>query len=108
MTREYKKPKIIMESDLKDYAGPIVIEVSNKREETKTEKKEELLAIPAQVQVAQVNTISFNAWFQKRSSKNPKLKLSYRESIEAHFKAIGLGSNATAEEYDAALSHFGL
>ena len=108
MARELKKPNVIMENELKEYAGPIVIEVSEKKEEVKIEKKEELLAIPTQAISTPVITISFNAWFQKKCSKNPKLKLSYRESIEAHFKAIGLGNNATAEEYDAALVHFGL
>lgn len=117
MARELKKPNVIKESDLKEYAGPIEIDVTPKAviqvdevvEEPKEEPKAKIssaAAIPNQPPA--VPTISFGAWFQKRSARNPKLKISYREAIEAHFKSIGIKSPATEAEYNVALSHFGL
>ena len=112
MSREIKKPEMIMEKDLKDDAGPIMIDVSPKgAEEVVAQKKLEPLIPPnaAIPQVAPVSKlITFSTWFQKRSGHNPKLKLSYKEAIEAHCKAIGILSHATEEEFDAALAHFGL
>jgi hypothetical protein len=116
MARELKKPNVILEKDLKEYAGPIEIDVTVRKEEKKAEPKEEPkeeeVIIPVAAAIPQapspVKLISFGAWFQKRSANNPKLKLSYKEAIEAHCKSIGIGPQATEGEYDAALSHFGL
>jgi hypothetical protein len=117
MARELKKPSVIMEKDLKEYAGPIEIDVSPKQAQEKpiqeeVEENAEVIipagaAIPQQ-SVPVVKLMTFGAWFQKRGTNNPKMKLSYKEAIEAHCKSIGIGPQATEEEYDAALSHFGL
>lgn len=113
MARELKKPNIIMEKDLKEYDGPIEIDVSPRVEKKEVAKTIELqVEVPVYAAIPQsapvIKLISFGAWFQKKSANNPKLKLSYKEAIEAHCKAIGIGPQATEEEYDAALSHFGL
>jgi hypothetical protein len=119
MAREIKKPAKIREQDLKDYAGDIVIEVSPAKEvkvekSTKSTVVHDAAAEQVAVQAAKAASnpgfrlISFNAWFQKASAKNPRVKLSYKEAIEAHCKAVGLELQATEEAYDAALLHFGL
>ena len=114
MARDIKKPEVILESDIKEYAGPIIIDVTPRDEpvvDIEAEKKFEAIIPPnaAVPQVAPVtNLVTFSAWFQKRSANNPKLKLSYREAIEAHCKCVGINTYATEEEYDAALAHFGI
>lgn len=115
MARELKKPSVIMEKDLKEYAGPVEIDVSPKKSDPKPAQEAEEareVVIPANAAVPQqqpaVKLMTFGAWFQKRGASNPKMKLSYKEAIEAHCRSIGIGPQATEEEYDAALSHFGL
>lgn len=119
MAREIKKPKVISEKDLKDYAGDVIIDVSEREDEPAAEvamPKElahdaaaEKVAVQAAVSATSgVRLISFNAWFQKAMAKNPRVKLSYKEAIEAHCKAVGLEAQSTEEAFDAALSHFGL
>lgn len=116
MARDIKKPEVVLEQDLKEYAGPIVIDVTPKKvpaenKDIEAERRFEAI-IPPGAAIPQaapaVKLVTFSAWFQKRSANNPKLKLSYREAIEAHCKCIGVGSCATEEEFDAALSHFGV
>ena len=116
MAREIKKPKSVREKDLKDYAGDIVIDVTPGKAAEKPAKTVPQDAVAEQIQVAEaqatardgVRLVSFNAWFQKVSTKNQRIKLSYREAIEAHCKAVGLAGQATEEAFNAALSHFGL
>lgn len=119
MAREIKKPERILESDLKEYAGDIVIDVTPKDELKKVEAPKETVVLDALAEqvaivasqssaVPGVKILSFSAWFQKVSAKNPRVKLSYREAVEAHCKAVGVGLQATEETFDAALSHFGL
>lgn len=118
MSREIKKPNQIRESDLKDYAGDVMIDVSERKEEEESKVKVSVPEVAAAevvaVQAAQavsdsdVKTLSFNAWFQKVSAKNPRIKLSYKEAIQAHCLAVGLELKSTEEAYDAALKHFGL
>jgi hypothetical protein len=117
MAREIKKPAKVREADLKDYAGDVVIDVTPGKEKPKAAQKSVPQdAVAEQIQVAEaqaaaqpdVRLVSFNAWFQKATAKNPRVKLSYKEAIEAHCKAVGLPSQATEEAFDAALSHFGL
>lgn len=117
MARDIKKPDVIFESDLKEYAGPIIIDVTPKEEpieyavDIEAERKFEAI-IPPNAAVPQVapatKLVTFSTWFQKRSANNPKLKLSYREAIEAHCRCIGINTHASEEEYDAALAHFGI
>ena len=116
MARDIKKPEVILESDLKEYAGPVEIDVTP-REKVEEPAKEEVveapkIEIPAGAAVPKpataTNIISYGAWFQKRSACNPKLKLSYKGAIEAHCKAMGVKLSATEEEFDSVLSHFGL
>lgn len=119
MAREIKKPARIAEKDLKEYAGDIVIDVTPKDQRKPEAPKEDAIAKDAageQVAVAAaqaaaqpgVRLMTFNAWFQKVTAKNPRVKLSYREAVEAHCKAVGLPDQATEDAFDAALSHFGL
>jgi len=116
VARDIKKPEVVFESDLKEYDGPIVIDVTPKEEPVEAvyieaERKFEAIIPPnaAVPQAAPVTKlVTFAVWFQKRSANNPKLKLSYREAIEAHCKCIGINTHATEEEYDAALAHFGI
>lgn len=119
MAREIKKPTKIREADLKEYAGDIVIDVTPRDPKKPEEKKQDPIAADAageQVAVAAaqaatqpgVKLLTFNAWFQKVSAKNSRVKLSYREAVEAHCKAVGLPDQATEDAFDAALSHFGL
>jgi len=119
MAREIKKPERILESDLKEYAGDIVIDVTPKDELKEEAPVKETIVLDALAEkiaivvsqssaIPGVKILSFNAWFQKVSAKNPRVKLSYREAIEAHCKAVGVGLQATEETFDAALSHFGL
>ena len=112
MAREIKKPTVILETDIKEYDGPIEIDVTP-REEVVIEEvvEEKVLVIPPGAAVPQASNsklVSFNTWFQKKSAKNPKLKLSYKEAIEAHCKCIGVQTQATEEEYNAVLAHFGI
>jgi len=116
MAREIKKPNVIKEKDLKDHVGDVVIEVSEGPAKEVPMPKSiahdaaaEKVAVQAIASAAAgVRLISFNAWFQKAAAKNQKVKLSYKEAIEAHCKAVGLDSQSTEEAFDAALSHFGL
>lgn len=115
MSREIKKPQQIREKDLKDYAGDVEIDVSFREEEedavsVSRDAAAEAVAVQAIQAAAEpgVRLISFHAWFQKVSAKNPRVKISYKEAIDAHCKAVGLESQATEEAYDAALKHFGL
>jgi hypothetical protein len=116
MAREIKKPTKIIENELKEYAGDVVIDVTHVAPKAKLEEAAppsvvaEAIAVQAAQAASDSNArfISFNAWFQKVSAKNPRIKLSYREAIEAHCKAVGLDVQATEEAYDAALKHFGL
>lgn len=119
MAREIKKPAQVLEKDLKEYDGDIVIDVSPRDPYAPKAAKEDVIANDAagelvSVAAAQaaaepgVRLISFSAWFQKTSAKNAKVKLSYKEAIEAHCRAVGLPDQAPEEAFDAALSHFGL
>ncbi len=124
MAREIKKPTSISEADLKDFDGEVVIDISPKEEAASPEAiapevaptEVEPAAAAEVISVAAVKattplatpTLTFNAWFQKAIARNPKIKLSYKEAVEAHCKAIGLKSQATEEAFNAALSHFGL
>lgn len=117
MARDIKKPAQVREKDLKEYAGDVVIDVTPRDEEAPAAEK----PVPADVAAEKVAVVaaqaaaepkarfmSFAAWFQKASAKNPRVKLSYKEAIEAHCKAVGLEAQATEEAFDAALKHFGL
>lgn len=123
MARHIKKPKVIKEQDLKEDAGPIEIELSEKEpidaealRAAKAEQKyqavvkamEQAAASSVRQDASKPRTVSFNAWFQKASTKNPKIKLSYKEAIESHCRSIGISQQASEEEFDAALAHFGL
>jgi len=113
MAREIKKPQSILEADTKEYDGPIEIDVTPKVEEVVEAVVEEavVLVIPPGAAVPQASNsklISFSTWFQKKSVNNPKLKLSYKEAIEAHCKCVGVQAQATEEEYNAVLAHFGI
>lgn len=125
MARNIKKPKVIREKDLKEDAGPVEIDLDaalkqkedlQALEALKAEQKyqavvkamENAAASAASSSANKPRVISFNTWFQKASSKNPKIKLSYKEAIESHCKAIGINQQATEEEFEAALVHFGL
>jgi len=113
MAREIRKPKVVLEADIKEYDGPIEIDVTPREEEVVEEEVEEKveLVIPPGAAIPQASNsklVSFNTWFQKKSSNNPKLKLSYKEAIEAHCKCIGVQAQATEEEYNAVLAHFGI
>lgn len=100
MAKEVKKPVSIKEADLKEWAGEIEIDLAAPKVEV--EAPQQKLPEPAAIQ------LSFNAWFQKLCTRNPKVKLSYRESIETHFKTLGLSLNASEAEYNEALKHFGI
>jgi len=115
MSREIKKPAKVRESDLKDYAGDVVIDVTAKLPEAEplpvelpAEAAAEEAAVQAVYTAPGAKVLSFAAWFQKALAKNPRIKLSYKEAIEAHCKAVGLSDQATEEAFDAALKHFGL
>lgn len=115
MAREIKKPLSVNETDVKDYAGDIEIDVTPHDEDAAPQQSHvQVLVEQVEVAVAQAasapssQTLTFNAWFQKALARNPRVKLSYKEAIEAHCKAVGLESQATDEAYSAALSHFGL
>lgn len=123
MARHIKKPKVIKEQELKEDAGPIEIELSEKEpvdlqalHALKAEQKyqavvkaiQEAAAPSSQQDSSRPRTVSFNAWFQKVCTKNQKIKLSYKEAIESHCRSIGISQSATEEEFDAALAHFGL
>lgn len=117
MARELKKPQMIKEGDLKEYAGDIVIDVTPRKEPQK--KIIPLTRIPVNMEAAYAaaakpnaatpnGQMAFNVWFQKILSSNPKVKLSYKESLEAHCKAMGIGMKATETQYNTVLKHFGL
>jgi len=122
MAREIKKPASIRESDTKEFAGDVVIDVSYREPEVKEEQDEapqsvvinaaaERVAVAAAQAAATlpgVKMLSFNAWFQKVCARNPRVKLSYKEAIQAHCKAVGLDNESTEEAFDAALVNFGL
>jgi hypothetical protein len=112
MAREIKKPTKVNESQLKEYAGDVIIEIPAANTEVKIKDvpakvADEAASIPVTT-VNELKTLTFNAWFQKACAKNPRIKLSYREAIEAHCKAVGLLGPTSEEAYDAALQHFGL
>lgn len=122
MARHIKKPKVIKEKDLKDNKGPVVIDLDAPRQAldvealtaVKAEEKYEKVikamekAAASKQEASTVKTVSFNVWFQKTIAKNPKIKLSYKEALEAHCKSIGISQVATEEEFEAALTHFGV
>ncbi len=122
MAREIKKPAFVREKDLKEYDGDVIIDVTPRSEKKEVEEKsapvdviaadaagEQVAVAAAQAAAAPgVRLLTFNAWFQKVTAKNPKVKLSYKEAIEAHCRAVGLPDQAPADAFDAALSHFGL
>lgn len=117
MARDIRKPARIKETDVKDFAGEVVIYVRETEDEAKPvptlqqESQTEVAAVHAvyvPVEVPAVKLISFNAWFQKAIKKNPRVKLSYKEAIEAHCKAVGIDGPGTEEGFEAALQHFGL
>lgn len=121
MARYIKKPKAIKEQDLKENAGPVEIVLDQKKEELNLEALRALKAqekyeavIKAMANAAATKkssnskSMSFGTWFQKALTKNPKIKLSYKEAIESHCRSIGVAAQATEEEFEAALTHFGL
>lgn len=116
MARELTKPKMIKEGDLKEYAGDIIIDVTPRKDPPRpiAPLVKEVDVAAALATAAKPNTappsnqVAFNVWFQKVMNAKPKLKLSYKEAIEAHCKAMGFGSKATEEQYNTALAHFGL
>jgi len=105
------------EGDLKEYAGDIIIDVTPRKDPPR--KFLPLVKEPVDVEAvlataakpnaaAPAGQIAFNVWFQKLMNAKPSLKLSYKESIEAHCKAMGFGQRATEAQYNSALAHFGL
>lgn len=116
MAREIKKPTMIKETDVKEFAGEIVIDVTPRKTDPKP-----VLPLGAQRPVTldtsraaqpniapDPNLMSFNVWFQKLSASNPKVKLSYKEALEAHCRSMGVAAMCTEEAFNAALKHFGL
>jgi len=110
MAKDLKKPTFIRELDIKEYAGDIVIteEVSPVQAEKEAAIEKIEVAVAQASANPEMKMLSFNAWFQKANTKNPRVKMSYREAIEAHCKAVGLTGSSTEEAFDAALVHFGL
>lgn len=117
MARELKKPKVVKEGDLKEYAGDVIIDVTPRKDPPK--RISPLVKAPFDLEAASANAakpntapasnlMAFNVWFQKLMNAKPRMKLSYKEAIEAHCKAMGFGSKATEEQYNKALEHFGL
>lgn len=123
MARSIKKPKVIREEEIKDIDGPVEIEIKEKdpvdleaQELAKAEKKYQNVLKAMELATSSSSkesqnkprTLTFNAWFQKACSLNPKIKLSYKEAVESHCRSIGIAHQATEEEFYAALAHFGL
>jgi len=50
--------------------------------------------------------VSFDSWYHQRKSKIPKQHR--KEILLADFSSRGVGSEATAEEYDKALKLYGI
>ena len=117
MAKELKKPAMIKEGDLKEYAGDIVIDVTPRKEPVRpiaplVKKSVDISAMAERAAkpnpVVDPKLLTFNVWFQKAMLARPTLTVAYKEALEAHCKALGIATKATEEQYNGALVHFGL
>jgi len=56
--------------------------------------------------IEQDEVVSFDLWYHQRKEKIPKRHM--KEIIVADFKARGLGTEATMQQFDKALSLYGI
>jgi hypothetical protein len=110
MARPIIKPKEVKESELKDVVCPVEIEINFPEVVVIEEVKEVVVpVVHVKVPIASAPlTIPFSVWFHKKSTNTPKVKISYKEAILAHFLAVGLRDEELPEKYETALKNFGL